>query len=218
MFCDKHDKKPIEYNCRTCRKVICDKCHAVEHRGDVITDIDDGVRDLQPQIDVSLGAIQRRRDDVSVTINTLTQHLETTESNAEDIKEAILRKSADLIEQIQSERDQLLAALTADTAQRSKALQFDKHELEYYAASLDSVVGWTNTSLSSTQGASLLRELYTRIMPRLRTVLDHEVPANGQQLNTLLPVFVSSNQMAPSQLTHPLIGRIDVNDTAEEDE
>ncbi|CAF4480086.1 unnamed protein product, partial [Rotaria magnacalcarata] len=47
IFCDKHSKKPLEYWCYTCEKVICVDCLLINHNNHEYSSKDDVAKELE---------------------------------------------------------------------------------------------------------------------------------------------------------------------------
>jgi len=191
-MCELHKSEEIKVFCQECRVAICIMCFIKSHKTHDCADIDEMSDDLRK---VAMSDIDKVTDFLKKTAELLP-HLEERKNelikHSAHIADEINTEADDLIAAVEGDRQKLLSDVESIKIKQVKQLETVKQEVEQHMTALESFKRYSETLLSSGTACDVTRSAYS-LHDRADELLMFDICDN---VNSSLPpvnvTFISS--------------------------
>ena len=186
LKCSKHHEL-IKFYCNTCQKTICMSCSVLEHKPHNVVSLDDSASDAKEEVENLLKKVNKRVETISTGIDVAVAKSQDITSREESCKTQIEKFFTQLHEEIDAEKQNLLA-ITASTTERQKSeVEGPKKVLDLALSTCQNGVNFAKHTLENGNDVQLLniKPTITQYLVNLKSVEDDITPKVGNPVRFL---------------------------------
>ena len=186
LKCSKHHEL-VKFYCNTCQKTICMSCSVLEHKPHNVVSLDDSASDAKEEVENLLKKVNKRVETISTGIDVAVAKSQDITSREESCKTQIEKFFTQLHEEIDAEKQNLLA-ITASTTERQKSeVEGPKKVLDLALSTCQNGVNFAKHTLENGNDVQLLniKPTITQYLVNLKSVEDDITPKVGNPVRFL---------------------------------
>ena len=156
-FCPRHEKKELEFFCKSCEETICNSCVVTAHDGHVKILLEEAANERKLGV-VSLvesykGKAQGMRNDIS----KLDENGDKIQAQAANAKRSAQQFAESMIAVIEAKKQEIFNEVEHKTKESLERLRIKRNEIEHKVKMIDTAVEKTETLLKRSTNAELVQ-------------------------------------------------------------
>ena len=156
-FCPRHEKKELEFFCKSCEETICNSCVVTAHDGHVKILLEEAANERKLEV-VSLvesykGKVQGMRNDIS----KVDENCDKIQAQAANAKRSAQQFAESMIAVIEAKKQEIFNDVEHKAKESLERLGIKRNKIEHKVKMIDTAVEKTETLLKRSTNAELVQ-------------------------------------------------------------
>lgn len=200
VFCSKHTNHELLFNCIQCQTAICQQCKIQYHNTHQSESVAVAAEKILPEVHQKIKNYLRRIKEFNNSLSFFDLEAKKLELNVNSMKKQLQEQKLQTMAKIEADYHSLCDRVDKEANTLAANIQSKKQWVKFELAHQKSIVNWANNILGLINGACLLMELRTSIVPAV-TAHDKKVPSDKLNLDPSLLSFVPTARFSGNENT-----------------
>ena len=156
-FCPRHEKKELEFFCKSCKETICNSCVVTVHDGHVKILLEEAANERKLEVVSLVESHKTKAQEMRNNISKLDENCDEIQAQAANVKRSAQKFAESMIAVIEAKKQEIFNEVEHTTKESLERLRRKRNEIEHKVKMLDTAVEKTEIFLKRSTNAELVQ-------------------------------------------------------------